>query len=194
LVARPNLIPDDETARLVALLERHLRAIIRAADAHAAELLHAEPQPDDYYRLRAIVQQVAQRARMMTEETRRAVRDTIAEGMARGYHPSRIARGVPDEGFRGLRSVVEETYRNRANAIARTETALVWQATAHDRYGQAGIRLVRIHDGAGCGWTSHRDPDKANGSIRTLADAMAHPISHPHCRRASAPVIERSLV
>jgi hypothetical protein len=186
-------IPDEWTVRLMLLFDPHVRAIVAAADAATAALLGAHPDPGDVHRLRAILADVGARARMMTEETRNAVRRVVAEGIARGYHPSVIARGAPVDGFRGLRAVVAETYRGRAYTIARTETALVWQATAHDRYGRAGVTRVRILDGAGCGWTSHGDADKANGSVRTLAEAARYPISHPNCVRASAPIVERGL-
>lgn len=38
-----------------------------------------------------------------------------------------------------------------------------------------------------CGWTSHDDPDKANGTVRHIDDAENHPISHPRCARSFAP-------
>lgn len=50
-----------------------------------------------------------------------------------------------------------------------------------------GIDWLDVRDGAACGWTEHGDPDGADGSIRTVQDALAHPIAHPHCVREFLP-------
>lgn len=41
-----------------------------------------------------------------------------------------------------------------------------------------------------CGWTSHDDPDLADGSTRTLEEAEAYPIAHPGCRRITLPRLD----
>ena len=38
-----------------------------------------------------------------------------------------------------------------------------------------------------CGWTSHDDPQQANGRIVPLEVARQYPLSHPNCRRSSTP-------
>ncbi|MFI2620387.1 hypothetical protein [Streptomyces sp. NPDC018584] len=43
---------------------------------------------------------------------------------------------------------------------------------------------------ANCGWTSHEDSDIANRTVRTVQDALAHPISHPHCVREFLPRLD----
>ena len=47
--------------------------------------------------------------------------------------------------------------------------------------------MVEVFDGFDCGWTGHRDPDKANRSVRTVEEAAEWPISHPRCRRGFGP-------
>lgn len=47
-----------------------------------------------------------------------------------------------------------------------------------------GIEVVEVLDGPECGWTRHDDSDKADGSLRTVAEAMAFPDAHPNCRRS----------
>ena len=47
--------------------------------------------------------------------------------------------------------------------------------------------LRQVFDGFDCGWTTHTDPDKANGTVRTIEAAAEAPISHPRCRRAFGP-------
>ena len=65
-----------------------------------------------------------------------------------------------------------------------TKAAVANNAGSVNRYAELGIGWVEVMDGSGCGWTSHDDMDRANGSIRTLEDAANHPIAHPRCRRA----------
>ncbi len=78
----------------------------------------------------------------------------------------------------------------RGQMIARTELALADQQSAVDRYRAGGVEVVEVFDGPGCGWTSHDDPDIANGSVRTLDQAETQPLSHPNCRRAFLPVTD----
>lgn len=42
---------------------------------------------------------------------------------------------------------------------------------------------VLVSDGPGCGWTEHKDPDKANGMIVSAEVAMETPLAHPSCQR-----------
>ena len=72
----------------------------------------------------------------------------------------------------------------RAETIARTELALAVNAGTLDTFGEYGGDRVIVHDSPDCGWLRHDDPDKPNGTTRTLADAKAHPVSHPHCVRS----------
>lgn len=76
--------------------------------------------------------------------------------------------------------------------------AIAWQAvtTANagavaTAYEQLACTQVKVRDGADCGWTSHRDPDRADGTIRDIDDALAHPTAHAHCIREFLPHFER---
>ncbi|MCX4911807.1 hypothetical protein [Streptomyces sp. NBC_00878] len=75
--------------------------------------------------------------------------------------------------------------------------AVTWQAVttantgaAHTAQDELGTPFVEIRDGAGCGWTSHDDEDKANRTIRTVQDALAHPVAHPNCQRELLPRLD----
>lgn len=127
-------------------------------------------------------ERIASRVTRITDVTRRAIDRTIRQGIADNLTNEQIANN--------LRSIVGDTYKGRADTIARTEMALIDQEAAHDRYESAGLTHVRIFDGSDCGWTNHEDPDKANGTIRTITDSRAHPVAHPNCVRASAPEVE----
>lgn len=124
------------------------------------------------------------RVRWIDDVTRRAVRETLAEGRRLGLSDWQIAYGSRQHPeFRGLRSVVEEVYQGRANVISRTEIAESSNATQIDWARNAGYTRMRVHDGPNCGWTRHNDAQKANGMIVTLEEANAHRLSHPQCVR-----------
>lgn len=69
----------------------------------------------------------------------------------------------------------------------RTIIALVRNAAIVNAASKEGIRYFEISDGMSCGWTSHTDPDKANGKIVTEAEARSYPIGHPRCIRRPHP-------
>lgn len=75
--------------------------------------------------------------------------------------------------------------------------AVTWQAvttanTAACRTAldDLGINYVEVRDGDACGWATHDDPDRANRTLRTVQDALAHPSSHPHCVREFLPRLD----
>jgi hypothetical protein len=53
-----------------------------------------------------------------------------------------------------------------------------------------GCQFLEVNDSPDCGWTEHNDPDRANRTIRTIADALAHPLSHAHCVREFLPRLD----
>lgn len=130
---------------------------------------------------------IARKVTGVTDMTKIAINKTIRRGIDDGVHPSVIAKRMRDQlrGYAGL----EDLSKSRAYTIARTETANAYNMGAIAGYRDSGIvRQVRIVDSPTCGWTSHNDPDTANGKIVTLDQASQYPISHPNCVRALAPV------
>ncbi|MFF4504816.1 hypothetical protein [Streptomyces sp. NPDC001401] len=71
-----------------------------------------------------------------------------------------------------------------AEAATLAKSAVAYNAGTLNRVREAGVQHVEVFDGAGCGWTSHQDLDKAGGTVRTVEEAADWPISHPRCRRA----------
>ena len=118
-----------------------------------------------------LIAQAGTRMKGVERGTLTAIRNVIANGNALGLSDFQIAEGVTNLNYRGLASVVKETYKGRAMTIARTEMGYVNQHAAHERYAAGGLTMVEISDGADCGWTSHNDPDLADGSIRTIQEA-----------------------
>ncbi|MEU2594162.1 hypothetical protein ABZ649_04545 [Streptomyces albidoflavus] len=74
-----------------------------------------------------------------------------------------------------------------AEAATLAKSAVAYNAGTLNRAREAGVRTVEVFDGTGCGWTSHRDPDTASRTLRTVEEAAQWPISHPRCRRAFGP-------
>lgn len=194
--APEELLPDEERTHLwLALLPFLLTTTTQSGTLAGnlvglAELTETDPMVSE------LLNEAGTRLAGMHRTTLDAVRTTLADGAARGYTVSQIAQGVPDDGFRGLRAVVTETYRGRAETIARTELAQASARVAIDRYQQAGHPMVYVVDGTtptACGWLYHDDDDKANDTWRTVIDARAHPVSHPNCVRRFLPGPPRTV-
>ena len=97
---------------------------------------------------------------------------------------ARRNRGVPANGHRGLRSIVAQTYKGRARAIARTEMTTALNMSSAARYRRSGVTHVRILDGVedeGC--------EKANGKIVTIEWFEENPTEHPNCQRTASPIV-----
>lgn len=120
------------------------------------------------------------------EAARSRARSVLLEGDTAKQAARRL---VGDLRERGISAV---TYKNGArhgladysDVVLRTRTATIFNAGTLNVGREHGIRWVRVADGPTCGWDRHDSGDTANGSVRTLDDAEAHPISHPRCGRA----------
>jgi hypothetical protein len=128
----------------------------------------------------------------------KAVRAAAATEVPKLAAGGRTARQAAD---RLERSLVEDygvdviTYRNGARVTprsyarmaTRTKSAVAYNAGTLNGAVELGVGYVEVFDGPECGWKSHDDEDKANRTIRSVADAGRYAISHPNCRRAFGP-------
>ena len=155
--------------------------------------------------------QVGARVQQVTDTSRKKVAAMVADGIEKGLSVDQIVKGVPAgtvnvrgpvPAFAGIRGLVDSwastgtagfagrvgtvpLRSSRAYLIALTESGNSFNRAAIRAYEQSGlVDFVEVFDGPDCGWTSHNDPDLAHGSIRTTADAKAHPLAHPRCQRA----------
>lgn len=187
-----EVLPDEERSRLwLALIPFLLQATLNAGNLAGLLvgleiMVEHDPRVSDMLRREA-----GQRIAGMHRTTLDAVRATLAEGVQRGYSARQIAYGVPEDGFRGVRSTVTETYSGRAQTIARNEIAAARSNIVIERFREARIAEVMISDGADCGWSSHNSGDNANGTRRTLIAYQAQPFSHVNCVRQASPILER---
>lgn len=83
-------------------------------------------------------------------------------------------------------------HRHPAGAWA--YAAITWQAVTAANTGACrtalddlGVHYLEVRDGSECGWETHESDDKADRTLRTVQDALAHPTSHPHCVREFLP-------
>jgi hypothetical protein len=154
---------------------------------------------------------VGTRIRQVTDGSRERIAREIADGIEKGLSVEQIVRGVPPgtttirgpvPAFRGVAGLVDSwsstgtagfagavgtvpLRSSRAYLIALTETGNAFNQAAIAGYRSSGlVDFVEVLDGPDCGWSSHRDPDLAHGSIRSLEAAQRQPLSHPRCQRA----------
>lgn len=117
--------------------------------------------------------------------TREALRDVLAEGQRRGYSDAQIADGVPAEGYGGVKGLYLETWRGRAQLIARTELSTAQVAASLDRYAATGL-VSRVQ------LVEHTDTDDAcaarNGRVVPISSRPG--LLHPQCRLAVIPVVD----
>ncbi len=131
------------------------------------------------------VKQAATRVRSIHEATKDAIRRALAIAEERGYGPFQLARGVPEDGFLGLDSLVRETYLNRSQAIARSEMQWTTNKGALALYESEGIKRVQMIDGV-----EDEVCEARNGKEVTLAEGDEQVnLEHPNGTLVLTPLI-----
>lgn len=141
----------------------------------------------------------AQAAGRVGDRLVRAVRRVAREEMPFQATGGKTARDVG----RAIRQRLERDYRIGAvtysdgsvhsvreytEMLGRTKGRVAQNSGSLNSYYEMGVQYMEVFDGGDCGWTDHRSPDKANGTIRTVEACAAHPISHPNCVAAGTRV------
>lgn len=120
----------------------------------------------------------------------RAAQDAVRDPNAARLDTEALRRDHP------LGTVV---YANNARHPVESwaRASLTWQAVttantaaARTALDELGTEWLEVRDGSGCGWASHDDPDKADRTLRTVQDALAHPTAHHHCVRELLPRLD----
>lgn len=112
-----------------------------------------------------------------------AMKEALKYGSENGWGIDDLVRG--DETQRGLRDIIDETYKNQSRAIARSELGQAQNAATAERYKEAGVSKVEILDGGAD--DSAPACELANGQIWTVDLFEANSLQHPNCSRAAAP-------
>ena len=178
------LVPDADADLLIRIVLPHAEAMTLSASGLTAGLIGGQALQSPSAQLTRLLASSGDRIRHINTSTRSAVQRALDIAFENRFTDAQTADLIGN--------VVNETYAGRAQAIARTEMAIADQNAALETYRAAGLSTVLIHDGPECGWTHHNDPDKANGSRRTMAQAEAYPIAHPNCVRSFVPDIDVS--
>lgn len=140
-----------------------------------------------YSDLMGRLQEALRRARAFLRAALDATRMRFARFEAGRLDPAALRRDHP------LDTVIyANDARHPVEAWARA--ALSWQAVTTANHGgirtaldELGCQWLEVRDGADCGWATHNDEDRAHGTLRTIADALAHPTAHAHCVREFLP-------
>ena len=112
-----------------------------------------------------------------------AMKEALTYGNENGWSIDQLVRG--DATQRGLRDIIDETYKNQSRAIARSELGQAQNAATAERYKEAGVQKVEILDGGAD--DSAPACELANGQIWTVELFEANSLQHPNCSRAAAP-------
>lgn len=185
-----ELILDEDGQGLLTLLQRFYVDIMQASWStwNAMLAIDVAFETSDP----AVVETLATAARrvtMITDTTRTAIQALLQFGAEQGWSISQFVEGSDDRP--GLRAVVQETYRNRARAIARTEIADAQNLASIVRYEDEDVDRVYVLDN---GFDdSHPRCVELNGTVQTLAWTRAsseNRLQHPNCVRTFAPFFE----
>ncbi len=135
------------------------------------------------------------RIKGIQDTTLQAVRDALQYGSEQGWSVDHLVRGDPANGIRGLRDIVEQTYKNRGRTIARTELGTAQSLAATERFRVAGVTAVLCLDN---GVEDSHPACQAlgqggQGSVVPLSWAAARPLQHPNCLRCYAAVFDEPI-
>ena len=164
-----DLMPTGEIPNLQAIIEQSMTRMSKRtfaainANGLAGTLDWSEKLPV----VQSVLVQAPTRAAMIHRTTNEAIRRGVALALRRGYSIEQLARGVPDDKFPGLRSILTET-ESRSRLIARTEVMRSQNQTAVGFYKEQGFAYVRADDVDGDPDDNYVDPGDPYG--RTCAE------------------------
>ena len=179
-----------ERERLAEILEQRYVAMLNATHAVLVELFGMDVErfvlPDSA--TNAILVEAAQQVVRIDETTRAAIAEQLRIGQALGLSTYEIAHGREDIGYRGIDGLFDETWKGRADTIARTELQHAQNESALNRYAASGmVDFVQIVDG-------DYDADCAarNGRVVSISE---HPrLLHPNCTMNLIPWLREGII
>lgn len=179
---------DDEQERLAGILEQRYQAMLKALHAIVAA---AYPELEQFRlgddAVNRILIEAASRVVRIDEVTRRAIAEQLRLGQALGLSSWEIANGKPDLGYRGIDGLFQETWRGRAETVARNELTEAQYLASLDRYRATGlIDRVKAVDG------DDDEPCRSrNGKVYTIEQAPSR--AHVNCTLALIPVLREDI-
>lgn len=205
----PSINWKAEERRLREILQGHYETIAEATYGVVSEQVGAEVAFDLSSRnLGRVMKDVAVRVTGINEVSRDRIRSLVKAEIESGANADHLEKqlrtlvrswaglegpvSMSEDDRRSL-SAAERMARSRAHSISLTETGNAFNRSAVAGYRDSGlVTQVLVFDGPECGWSSHDSPDLANRSTRSLSEAEAQPLAHPHCQRAFGPLVNRN--
>ena len=159
-----RLIPDGEFNQLSPVLRAAILNISRKTfdaingNGLAGTLAWSEKLP----LIQSLGTSAPQRAQLIHSTTSTAIKRAVTIALRGGYSVEQLAKGVPADGFPGLRSIMAETEK-RARLIARTEVMRTQNKTSVGFYKEQGFNWVRADDVDGDENDTYIDPSDPYG-------------------------------
>ena len=174
-----ELLPDSETGSLENILRKAYERVSKKTFSTINEVGVAGvlDWSDKLPVVQAVLTQAPSRAKMIHSTTSNNIKKAVEIALQRGYSITMLARGVPDDKFPGLRSILTET-ENRSRLIARTEIMRTQNHTTVGFYQQQGFFYVQADDVDGDQNDTRIDPAdgrtcaERHGQIYRLEDAQ----------------------
>jgi len=179
---------EEEQALLARIIfpryERMLTAVHQMVASNFPELTPDEFRLDDAA-TRKMLALAGERVVMIDEHTRTRLQRVLQQGQLKGYSDVQIANGVPEDGYLGVTGLYLNTWKSRAETIARTEVSTAQVEAALDRYQATGlVTKVELVEHTG----TDEPCAERNGKVVPIA---SHPqLEHPNCRLSVIPVVE----
>lgn len=186
-----QLFPASEAGRFSSLIRSGvIRIAVRSANLAGLSVGRDEGIVASDPLVRRELKRSATRVVDITDKTRKSVVRQLRRGEKLGLSQHQIAFGSPGDNYRGLHDIVEETYKNRALAIARTELGDAANGSMLEAFVGAGVDDVLISDGDGCTWPrGHGESPFADGMTVSALEANDARLAHPNCVRSYSPIV-----
>ncbi len=178
-----DLINADEERRLAMILEALYAQVLKDMHVIVTDSLNLDPLtfrlPDSEARAWA-AEHAAARVSMISETTRAALQQVIADGIEEGKSTYEIMRDIE--------ALYLNTWPNRPEVIARTEVGTAQREAAVNRYAASGlVDRVLIRDG-------DDDEPCAGRNGTTVPLERAPHLAHPQCTLILIPVLREGVI
>ena len=181
-----DLVPEDDELGLALILDPAYRRALIELHFLVGDALPVNPLD---FRLRdedteALLQVAAQRVVMITDTTRRAIAEALADGQYAGLSTQQIADSIA--------YLFDVTWKGRAEMIASTEIAEAQRLAAINRYKASGlVDNVKISDATR--GKDHTATCLARAGTTVPLDE-APPLDHPRCSLVLIPIVREGVI
>jgi hypothetical protein len=173
----------EEMKQLAAIFERRYQVMLRLINVAVGRAFGIQNFRITDSEVNRILVDAGHRIVRIDEYTRMLIAEQLRLGQELGFSNWQIAHGVPEVGYHGVDGLYKETWRGRAEMIARTELQHAQNEATLNRYRATGlVDEVTIIDG------DDDEPCRSrNGTVVPITD---HPqLAHPNCTLGLIPVV-----